>query len=384
LATSEFLEKGCENFLTITPPQEPPYQIAVKLYQNCIVIRVFTKQNIAMKVSILALFLSVSTAVSNAQVNVGVSVRIGPPPLPVYVQPPCPVDGYLWTPGYWAYDDADGYYWVPGAWIAPPRPNYLWTPGYWAYNNGFYGFHRGYWGPHIGYYGGINYGFGYVGVGFVGGGWYGGRFRYNTAVTNVNTTVVHNTYINRTVINNTTVSRTSFNGPGGVSASPRPQERAAMNERHIDPTGQQLSHQTMAHNDKGQFANANNGTPHTSAVSQVSNRPFSQQARTPNGGMQHQANGFGRHNNATPQQQAQPNHTQMSGPPNAAQAHQQQREMIRQQRQQQHQASQNQGMREPQRQPMHGGGGFGQPRGGGGGGRPAGGGHQGGGHAMHG
>ncbi|MDP9083564.1 MAG: hypothetical protein M3N50_07345, partial [Pseudomonadota bacterium] len=26
-----------------------------------------------------------------------------PPPLPDYEQPPCPEEGYLWTPGYWGY-----------------------------------------------------------------------------------------------------------------------------------------------------------------------------------------------------------------------------------------------------------------------------------------
>src|SRR5262249_47384317 len=36
-----------------------------------------------------------------------------PPPLPVYTQPPCPGDDYIWTPGYWAWADT-GYYWVPG------------------------------------------------------------------------------------------------------------------------------------------------------------------------------------------------------------------------------------------------------------------------------
>ena len=28
-----------------------------------------------------------------------------------------PGPGYIWTPGYWAYDPADGYYWVPGTWV---------------------------------------------------------------------------------------------------------------------------------------------------------------------------------------------------------------------------------------------------------------------------
>jgi hypothetical protein len=30
-----------------------------------------------------------------------VSVTIAPPVLPVYTQPACPGDGYIWTPGYW-------------------------------------------------------------------------------------------------------------------------------------------------------------------------------------------------------------------------------------------------------------------------------------------
>jgi hypothetical protein len=59
------------------------------------------------------------------------SINIAPPPLPVYEQPPCPGDGYLWTPGYWAYAE-EGYFWVPGTWVLIPEPGYLWTPGYWA------------------------------------------------------------------------------------------------------------------------------------------------------------------------------------------------------------------------------------------------------------
>src|SRR6516162_7026489 len=52
---------------------------------------------------------------SGAMPRVGfvVSVRVAPPTLPVYAQPTCPVPGYIWEPGYWAYSD-EGYYWVPG------------------------------------------------------------------------------------------------------------------------------------------------------------------------------------------------------------------------------------------------------------------------------
>ncbi len=144
-----------------------------------------------------------------AQVAVGISVRIGPPPLRVLaVQPVCPGPGYLWTPGYWAYGP-DGYYWVPGTWGMAPQPGLLWTPGYWARARDNaqddeegdapddYVWHRGYWSPRVGYYGGINYGYGYYGAGFAGGHWSGRRFYYNTGVWRVNRAVIHTTYIDR-------------------------------------------------------------------------------------------------------------------------------------------------------------------------------------------
>jgi len=64
------------------------------------------------------LFIALPFASSWAQV--GVSINIAPPVLPVVEQPLCPVEGYLWTPGYWAYSDV-GYYWAPGAWVEPPE-----------------------------------------------------------------------------------------------------------------------------------------------------------------------------------------------------------------------------------------------------------------------
>src|ERR1700733_5200200 len=145
------------------------------------------------KVLLLACLMFFAASAANAQVSIGISVGIAPPELPVYVQPACPVEGYLWQPGYWAYDDQDGYYWVPGVWVAPPSPGLLWTPCYWGFDNGVYLYHAGYWGPHVGFYGGINYGYGYPGSGFYGGVWSGRSFRYNTAVFHVNRTVIHNT-----------------------------------------------------------------------------------------------------------------------------------------------------------------------------------------------
>ena len=75
---------------------------------------------------LLLLALCLTPATSFAQVAVGVSIRVGPPALPVYEQPACPGDGYLWTPGYWNYGPV-GYFWVPGVWVRPPRV----TPRLW-------------------------------------------------------------------------------------------------------------------------------------------------------------------------------------------------------------------------------------------------------------
>src|SRR5579863_8377813 len=173
-----------------------------------------------------------------ASAGVIIQVGIAPPVLPVYVQPVIPGEGYIWTPGYWAYGP-EGYYWVPGTWVMAPTPGFLWTPAYWGWEGGFYHFHEGYWGPHIGFYGGINYGFGYFGTGFEGGEWRGGHFFYNTAVGNYGGVHVTNTYVrNVTVVNN--YNHVSFNGgTGGVPVRPSPAETAAMNENHVQPTAMQ-------------------------------------------------------------------------------------------------------------------------------------------------
>jgi hypothetical protein len=201
-------------------------------------------------------------AAAAPQIAVGISVHLAPPPIPVaVVQPPCPTEGYLGTPGYWAYGPA-GYYWVDGVWVSPPRVGVLWTPGYWGLVGGVYGWHGGYWGPHVGFYGGVNYGFGYGGVGFIGGEWRGGAFAYNTAVMHIGGGF-HNVYVNRTVINNTTVinNHASFNGPGGVDRQPSAEERGYMHEQHVAATHDQMAHETAARNDpNARFAN-NHGRP---------------------------------------------------------------------------------------------------------------------------
>ena len=205
-------------------------------------------------------------AASFAQISVGIAVRIAPPELPVYEQPICPGEGYIWTPGYWAYGD-DDYYWVPGTWVLAPRVGVLWTPGYWGWGDGGYYWHAGYWGPHVGFYGGVNYGFGYVGVGYLGGRWDHGRFAYNRAVNNVNVTVIHNTYNTRITNNYYSSTRVSYNGGnGGVRARETAQEQRAAREQHLQATNVQFQHEHAARSDRSQFASVNHGRPNVVAT----------------------------------------------------------------------------------------------------------------------
>ena len=248
---------------------------------------------------LLACLLTIVPASSFA--GVIIQIGIAPPVMPVYEQPLCPEDGYMWTPGYWAYGD-EGYYWIPGAWVPAPQPGYLWTPPYWGFEGGAYLFHAGYWGDHVGYYGGVNYGFGYMGIGFAGGEWRGGRFAYNTAVVRVNTTIIHNTYVNETIVHNNTIINDHHvaysGGPGGINHQPTPQEREFSGGRHIAATSVQQAHFQAAARDPQQRFSANHGRPTNVAAARPINTPQHQQV----GG----GNRPGNQPQARPAQQARP------------------------------------------------------------------------------
>ncbi|MBV9344502.1 MAG: YXWGXW repeat-containing protein [Gammaproteobacteria bacterium] len=202
-----------------------------------------------------------------AEVSIGISVGFAPPALPVYEQPAIPGPGYIWVPGYWAYDEDAGYYWVPGTWALAPEVGFLWTPGYWGWSDGFYLWHAGYWGPHVGFYGGINYGYGYGGEGYEGGYWRGRDFYYNRSVNNITNVNITNVY-NQTVVNNVTVNRVSYNGgEGGVMARPSQKDMVAEHERHLQPTSAQREHIAQARSDESLRAKVNNGNPPIAATS---------------------------------------------------------------------------------------------------------------------
>ncbi len=208
---------------------------------------------------------SESADVQPAVAQVRISVAIAPPLLPVYEQPICPGDGYIWTPGYWAWGD-DDYYWVPGTWVLAPEVGFYWTPPYWGWDGGAFIFYDGYWGPEVGFYGGVVYGFGYFGFGYEGGRWENGHFFYNTAVNRIDTTVIRNVYNTRVNITNNT--RVSYNGGnGGLAARPSAREEAYARERHAGPVAAQVQHVRAARGNTQLRDSANHGNPGIAATS---------------------------------------------------------------------------------------------------------------------
>lgn len=234
-------------------------------------------------VRLMLLALLVCAVPVSSYAGVFISVGFAPPVLPVYVQPPCPDPGLMWTPGYWAYGP-EGYYWVPGAWVPAPYEGALWTPPYWGWNNGLYVFHAGYWGRHVGYYGGVNYGYGYMGVGFVGGMWRGRDFVYNTAVMRVDNRRIRNVYVDRTIVQRNTIRndrRIAFSGgPGGIRHDVGPNERFAERDQHMDATQFQRSHESSAMSQRGSYYRNNGGRPSNPAVS----RPMGNEMQNRGGG----------------------------------------------------------------------------------------------------
>ena len=232
-------------------------------------------------------FLFIIPASSFAQIGVGVSIRIGPPPLPVYARNAdrsrrwIHLDARLlglWTSGLLLgsrrVGDATASRTVVDAgllglcwwdvWMAcgvlGTTCRILWRHQLWLWVRC------------------------YGGVGFFGGRWAGEHFMYNTAVMNVNTTVVRNVYVDRTVINNTTVvNHASFNGEGGVSRQATPEEQNFGREQHFDPTSNQISHEHTASMDHTQLASENHGRPATAAMDSVNGRRYNQQGRIANG-----------------------------------------------------------------------------------------------------
>jgi YXWGXW repeat-containing protein len=82
-----------------------------------------------------------------ARVDINLGIAVAPPPPQVEVIP-APRPGYVWAPGYWAWQGGRhvwvagrwipvyrGYYWVPDRWVEYPGPRgsvyWRFEPGHW-------------------------------------------------------------------------------------------------------------------------------------------------------------------------------------------------------------------------------------------------------------
>jgi WXXGXW repeat (2 copies) len=309
--------------------------------------RITMRKFIIVRSLFLALLWMCMSAASFAQI--GVSVSFGPPALPVYEQPICPGDGYIWTPGYWAWDGND-YYWVDGTWVESPEVGFLWTPGYWGWGGNAFLFHEGYWGPHVGYYGGINYGYGYGGRGYEGGRWENNRFYYNTSVNRINNENIRNTYNTR--VENISESRVSYNGGnGGVNVRPSEQENTYDRERHTAPVAAQIQHREQAHSNPQSRATARGveepkGNPvparETNAASKAPERTATNEAAPANSVAAHAAANHA--NEVQPHKYVAP----PTGKPATDQKYQQQQDKLAAKQNQEHQKLQQQQDKEHQ------------------------------------
>ena len=72
----------------------------------------FAKSIRALIVAAAMIALLAFSGTTSAQVRFVFSVGFAPPGLPVYEQPICPGEGYIWVPGYWSWDDDDDDYYL--------------------------------------------------------------------------------------------------------------------------------------------------------------------------------------------------------------------------------------------------------------------------------
>lgn len=86
--------------------------------------------------------LAVAAVSAPASAAVSLDLQIGPP-APRAEVVPGPRHGYVWAPGYWAWD-GHRHVWHAGYWQRERR-GYVWVPDHWVEAGGRHHFERGHW-----------------------------------------------------------------------------------------------------------------------------------------------------------------------------------------------------------------------------------------------
>ena len=90
----------------------------------------------------LSMLLAASAAAVPALAQVQFNITVGPP-APQYEVVPVLAPGYVWAPGYWAWN-GERHIWIHGRGIFQ-RPGYRWQPDVWEQRNNTYYRNPGRW-----------------------------------------------------------------------------------------------------------------------------------------------------------------------------------------------------------------------------------------------
>ena len=93
---------------------------------------------------VLSATLASATACASAAPRGRVYVRVGPPAPIVERRIVAPGPGFIWIPGYHAWNGR-AYGWVPGRWERPPRSRARWVPAKWYHDRRGWYLIEGHW-----------------------------------------------------------------------------------------------------------------------------------------------------------------------------------------------------------------------------------------------